>query len=97
VLVFSQDEDLTSARSFWGSSEPTLSLRSDPGAKTFESFGAAKLPASFLVVDGRLVARFAGPKHWDARSTRQLLEKLLLERGVADPAARALTPDRHDR
>lgn len=43
------------------------------------AFGVETLPAAFLVVDGRLVARFNGSHDWQKAEMRRLLSKLILE------------------
>lgn len=81
VVVFSHDDDDQAVRAFFGGPpEPALHLRLDPGRSAAEAFGVQALPVSFLVVDGRLVARFTGPREWDSPAMRKLLGKLLQPR-----------------
>lgn len=80
VVVFSHDEEMQAVREFFGEEpEPALHLRLDPGRAAGKSFGVEALPAAILVVEGRLVARFAGAADWDGRGTRELLQKLLTQ------------------
>jgi cytochrome c biogenesis protein CcmG, thiol:disulfide interchange protein DsbE len=80
VLVFSHDADMQAVETFLGGPPaPALHLRLDAGKRTAHAFGVDTLPTSILVVDGRLVARFQGPRKWDSRAMRRLLEKLIEE------------------
>lgn len=79
VIVFSHDTDLAAVQSFFeGPPPPELRVRLDPGKQVAHSFGVELLPTSLLIVEGRLVARFPGPRDWDSRAMRRLLEKLML-------------------
>lgn len=78
VVVFSHDPDLGAVERFLGGPPPPgLHLRLDEDQRTASTFGVNKLPTSLLVVDGRLVARFSGPREWNSRGMRRLLEKLM--------------------
>lgn len=77
VVVFSHDEAMKTVEDFLGGpAEAALHLRLDEGEAAARAFGVDKLPTSFLVVEGRLVARFQGPREWNSRAMRRLLEKL---------------------
>ncbi|MBL8114583.1 MAG: TlpA family protein disulfide reductase [Acidobacteria bacterium] len=81
VVVLSQDADLNTVRSFFGSEPPeAFHLRLDPGARVAHSFQVDELPAAVLVVEGRLAARFTGGQAWDSRAMRRLLERLVSSR-----------------
>lgn len=91
VVVFGHDQDLSPVREFFaGEPPPALHFRLDQGEAVARSFGVDRLPASFLVVDGQSMARFAGPRAWSAPAMRDLLEKLIRERPSAP--ARAGSP-----
>lgn len=78
VVVFSHDDDLKAVQDFFsGPPDPALHLRLDPGRSAARDFGVQTLPVSVLVADGRLVARFPGPREWDGPGMRRLLRKLL--------------------
>ncbi|WP_245814617.1 TlpA family protein disulfide reductase [Cystobacter ferrugineus] len=88
ILVFSHDADMQGVETFLGGPPATaLHLRLDVGKRAALSLGVDTLPTSILVVDGRLVARFQGPREWNSRAMRRLLEKLTKEH-----PARAPTP-----
>ncbi|NMO14615.1 TlpA family protein disulfide reductase [Pyxidicoccus fallax] len=88
VVVFSHDADARAVESFFkGPPPPDFHLRVDVGKKVARSYGVEQLPTSILVVDGRLVARFPGPRDWDSKAMRRLLERLTRE-----PADRAAGP-----
>ncbi|MCY1024029.1 TlpA family protein disulfide reductase [Pyxidicoccus sp. MSG2] len=90
VVVFSHDASLEAVGAFFGGPPaPALHLRLDPGEAIGQAFGVDQLPTSILVVDGRLVARFQGPREWNSRGMRRLLEKLMRE-----PVPRAPAPAR---
>ncbi|RYZ35145.1 MAG: TlpA family protein disulfide reductase [Myxococcaceae bacterium] len=88
VVTFGRDASLEEvSRFFDGRVPPELNLRLDEGAVATQALGAETLPTSILVVDGRLVARFTGPRSWDAPEMRRLLERLMKEQRA--PAASA--------
>jgi len=78
VVVFSHDPNMAAVERFLGGEpEPELHLRLDGDEAVARSFGVDRLPTSLLVVEGRLVARFEGPREWDSRGMRALLQKLI--------------------
>lgn len=80
VVVVSQDRDMQTVEAFLeGPPDPRLNFRLDPGEKVARAFGATQLPVSFLVRQGRLIARFDGPQKWDGKPMRRLLERLVDE------------------
>lgn len=58
----------------------TLRVHLDPSGHLAERFRIDTLPATILVSDGQLVARWGGDVAWDARPMRALLGRLLEER-----------------
>jgi thiol-disulfide isomerase/thioredoxin len=77
VVVISQDEQNSAVEEFFeGPPDPLLHLRLDPEKRLFDAFRVAKLPASFLIVDGRLRARFEGSRRWNETAMRDLLARL---------------------
>jgi cytochrome c biogenesis protein CcmG/thiol:disulfide interchange protein DsbE len=86
VVVVSQDESLDAVTKFLGQEAPAeWHLRLDADRRLFQAFRAEKLPASFLEVQGQLVARFGGARDWTARSMRGLLERLVSQAMGAAP------------
>lgn len=82
VVVASHDENMAKVESFLGGSpEPALHLRIDEGRELAKAMNVETLPASVLVVDGRMVARFDGRRRWNSAPERELLRKLVDERG----------------
>ncbi|RKG60901.1 TlpA family protein disulfide reductase [Corallococcus sp. AB011P] len=80
VVTFSRDASMAEVARYFGGSVPSeLNLRMDEGEVATEALGAETLPTSILVVEGRLVARFNGPRKWNAPEMRRLLERLLAE------------------
>ncbi|HET8541099.1 MAG TPA: TlpA disulfide reductase family protein [Anaeromyxobacter sp.] len=77
LVTFGQDEDEGAVRAFFGGAPPEeLGYRQDAGSRAATALGVDVLPAAFLVVEGRLVARFSGPRDWNSRGMRRLLAKL---------------------
>jgi cytochrome c biogenesis protein CcmG/thiol:disulfide interchange protein DsbE len=88
VVVFSHDTGMKAVEDFLGGpAEAALHLRLDEGEAAARAFGVDKLPTSLLVVGGRLVARFQGPRDWNSRAMRRLLEKLIREPSARLPAS----------
>jgi thiol-disulfide isomerase/thioredoxin len=80
LRTFGEDAHEAAARRFFGGAPPPeLGLVHDEGGRAAEAFGVDALPTAFLVVDGRLVARFAGPRDWGSRGMRRLLARLAAE------------------
>lgn len=87
VIVFSHDEHMQAVKAFLrGLPSPGLHLRLDEDHAVARSFGVDTLPTSILVVDGRLIARFSGPRDWNSQAMRRLLEKLSREQRSRTPA-----------
>jgi cytochrome c biogenesis protein CcmG, thiol:disulfide interchange protein DsbE len=85
VVTFGEDDDEAPVREFFGGAPPPeLGYRHDVDRRASTAFGVGVLPAAFLVVDGRLVARFSGPRDWSSGGMRRLVAKLASE---APPAA----------
>ncbi|MET0401646.1 MAG: TlpA disulfide reductase family protein [Cystobacter sp.] len=78
VVTFSRDSSVTEVERFFGNAiPPELSLRMDDESTATRAFAGEPLPTSILVVDGRLVARFTGPREWDSPAMRRLLARLM--------------------
>jgi thiol-disulfide isomerase/thioredoxin len=93
VVTFGEDEEEGAARAFFGGAPPPeLGFVPDPRGVAAAAFGVDVLPATFLVVEGRLVARFQGERAWNSTGMRRLLGKLASERpprqGGRGPAGR---------
>jgi thiol-disulfide isomerase/thioredoxin len=90
LLTFGEDTEEAAARRFFGGAPPQeLGLVHDAGGRAAEAFGVDELPTAFLVVDGRLVARFSGPRDWGSRGMRRLLARLAAEGTPARDPVRA--------
>ncbi|WP_245767686.1 TlpA family protein disulfide reductase [Stigmatella erecta] len=95
VVVFSHDAHLQAVEAFLGGPPAAgLHLRLDEGHAVARAFGVDALPASILVVDGHLTARFSGARDWDSRAMRRLLERLLQERRPTGAASHIDVPPR---
>lgn len=81
IVMFGLDDSEAAVRDFFGGEVPSeLRYQPDPDHRVARDFGVDVLPAAFLVLDGRLVARFAGGRDWDSKGMRRLLERLASER-----------------
>lgn len=89
VVTFGQDEGHDVVREFFGGDVPEeLGYRPDPAHAAARAFGVDVLPTAFLVVEGRLLARFGGARDWNSREMRRLLARLIDE-GPGVPSGRA--------
>lgn len=88
VVSFAEEEDPGALqRHFAGPPPVELGVVLDLDRSAAAAFGVDALPAAFLVVDGRLVAHFDGPRDWNGRPMRSLLTRLVNE-------ALAVAPER---
>lgn len=79
-MTLGEDADEASVRTFFGGAPPPeLRYRRDVDGRAAAGFGVDVLPATFLVVDGQLVARFSGAADWSSRAMRRLLSRLVTE------------------
>jgi thiol-disulfide isomerase/thioredoxin len=77
LVTFGEDEEEGAARAFFGGAPPPeLGFVADPRGVAAAAFGVDVLPATFLVVERRLVARFQGERDWNSTGMRRLLPKL---------------------
>jgi thiol-disulfide isomerase/thioredoxin len=84
LRTFGEDTDEAAVRRYFGGAPPPeLGLVHDEGGRAAEAFGVDALPTAFLVVDGRLVARFSGPREWGSRAMRRLLARLAHDAAAA--------------
>lgn len=89
LVTYGEDEHEGPVRAhFGGAPPPELALTLDRDRRAASAFGVEVLPAAFLAVDGRLVARFSGPRDWNSRGMRRLLTRLASEPSAAVPARR---------
>jgi thiol-disulfide isomerase/thioredoxin len=77
VVTLGEDEpDETIREFFHGAPPPELDYRRDLDRRYAKASGVDVLPTAILVKDGRLVARFDGPRDWASPGMRRLLAKL---------------------
>jgi thiol-disulfide isomerase/thioredoxin len=85
-VTFGEDQDEATVREFFAGAPPSeLGFVHDRDGRAATAFGVDVLPAAFLVVDGRLIARFSGPRDWNTRGMRRLLAKLVAEASQSAP------------
>lgn len=74
VIVVPVDEDPAPAHAVFGGH---VAIRPDPDRELVDALRVGELPVAFLVVDGRVVGKFAGKRNWDGKPVRQTLERLV--------------------
>lgn len=71
-LIAATDEDWAAVERFFDGEVPTAIAR-DPGGAARGAFGVSGLPDTFVVRDGRVVARVGGPRSWSGEAGRAFL------------------------
>jgi len=61
---------------FGGPADLALHSRVDHDRELFKAFGVERLPTSFVIYNGRLVARLEGPRRWNSKAMRELMRRL---------------------
>jgi thiol-disulfide isomerase/thioredoxin len=75
-LLAVTDEPWPVVEAWFGGPVPASIVR-DGAGRAAGAWQVSGLPDTFVVVDGRLVARVGGPRDWSAPSARQFLEEVL--------------------
>jgi cytochrome c biogenesis protein CcmG, thiol:disulfide interchange protein DsbE len=80
MVVFGHDDAPAPVREFLGGNPPAQwHYRPDATRAAAQAFGVDALPASFLIVQGQMKARFSGARDWDSDEMRLLLDRLIHE------------------
>ncbi len=61
--------------SAWFDGEVPGAIVRDPDSRALEDWRVSGLPDTFLVEDGRLIARMGGPRDWSSRPARRFLSE----------------------
>ncbi|MBI5494166.1 MAG: TlpA family protein disulfide reductase [Deltaproteobacteria bacterium] len=78
VLAVSVDEDWNEVTRFFGAEKPSFKVLWDPSRRTSRGYGTEKLPESYVVSpDGRVIAKFIGPRDWNNQAAEEYFVKLL--------------------
>lgn len=72
VLLAATDEPRGVVERYFGRDVPAAVIE-DPDGVARSAFGVSGLPDTFLVEDGRVVARVGGPRDWTSRAGRRFL------------------------
>lgn len=59
----------------WFHGEIPAAIARDTGGRALGDWQVSGLPDTFLVEDGRLIARMGGPRDWSSRSARRFLRE----------------------
>ncbi len=80
VVIVSHDAGEADVASYFGGPPPPpLRLRMDEGHALGRSLQVTSLPTSYLVVDGRAIARFDGPRDWASSGMQEALSRMVTE------------------
>ena len=95
LVVFGHDDSPAAVREFLAGDPPAAwHYRADTGHAVATSFGVDALPASILVVQGRLKARFSGSRDWGSDEMHALLDRLIQEdEGHLSPTPAGRSPN----
>lgn len=95
LVAVSVDDGRAEVEAFQERMGLTFPIVLDPGKRVADRYQSYRFPESWLVDrDGQLVARFIGPRDWDASVYVQRIERLLAEGEDAAGAASAAAADR---
>jgi len=80
VMGINAREETSKIREYAGELGLTLPLIADPTGKINSDYGVIGLPTTFLIGrDGRAVGLAIGPREWNAKPARALIQALLAE------------------
>jgi thiol-disulfide isomerase/thioredoxin len=71
-LVAVTDEPRAFVEAFFAGAVPA-SVAADPDGRARSDYGVSALPDTFVVRDGRIVARVGGPRDWSSAAARRFL------------------------
>jgi cytochrome c biogenesis protein CcmG, thiol:disulfide interchange protein DsbE len=82
MLAVSVDDGWEPVKSYlaqaFGARAPQFTILLDEGGKISEAYGTSKYPETYIIDrQGRVVAKFVGPRDWEKPAAKRYLEKLL--------------------
>jgi len=78
LVAASVDEDWKEVNRFFGETKPTFTVLWDKDKATSFSYGTRKFPETYLIdPDGRVAAKFTGPRDWYNQGTVQYFTEVL--------------------
>lgn len=81
MLAVSVDDDQAQIGRFFGSDKPSFSVVWDSDKRFAGTYGTRKFPESYLISpDGRIAAKYTGPRDWYNQGTVQYFEDILAGR-----------------
>ncbi len=78
MLAVSVDDDQAQIGRFFGSEKPSFTVMWDSDKKFASTYGTRKFPESYLIdPEGRVAAKFVGPRDWYNQGTVQYFDDVL--------------------
>lgn len=81
MLAVSVDDDTAQIARFFGEEKPSFTVLWDKDKRFSSTYGTRKFPETYLIdPDGRIAAKFVGPRDWYNQGTVQYFEDILAGR-----------------
>lgn len=78
MIAVSVDDDQAQIGRFFGSDKPSFTVLWDNEKKSARAYGTSKFPESYLIdPEGRVAAKFTGPRDWYNQGTVQYFDDVL--------------------
>lgn len=78
MIAVSVDDDQAQIARFFGSEKPSFTVLWDTDKSAARTYGTSKFPESYLVSpDGRIAAKFTGPRDWYNQGTVQYFDDVI--------------------
>jgi thiol-disulfide isomerase/thioredoxin len=81
LLAVSVDEDWREVNRFFGETKPTFTVLWDKDKRSSTAYSTHKYPETYIIApDGRVAAKFTGPRDWYNQATVQYFDDLVAGR-----------------
>ncbi|HUB06947.1 MAG TPA: redoxin domain-containing protein [Myxococcales bacterium] len=78
MVALSVDDDWDAVHGFFKGQRPAFQVLLDKGARVSQAYGTVKYPESYVIDrDGRVIAKFVGPREWDEPAAIGYFESLV--------------------
>ena len=78
MIAVSVDDDQAQIGRFFGAELPSFTVLWDNEKKSARTYGSSKFPESYLIdPEGRIAAKFTGPRDWYNQGTVQYFDDVL--------------------
>lgn len=78
LVAVSVDDDWKQVNRFFGATQPTFTVLWDREKQTSNAYGTRKFPETYLIdPEGRIAAKFIGPRDWYNQATVQYFDEVL--------------------